>query len=113
MVIAAGRVQFQFDASGKERACDVSNRVFVYCFATTPWAGDRKTDRRFVHGCYPPQQLGTNTAEILMTKTAKSRAGFIVTMDCLPVWTVPQAPEWTYEIKLDGYRLEAVKPKGN
>jgi DNA ligase D-like protein (predicted ligase) len=33
-------------------------------------------------------------------------------MDCLPVSTVPEGPEWTYEIKLDGYRLEAVKTKG-
>src|ERR1700733_12799482 len=42
-----------------------------------------------------------------------SRAAiFIETMDCLPVSTVPEGPEWTYEIKLDGYRLEAVKAKG-
>src|ERR1700722_2607393 len=42
-----------------------------------------------------------------------SRAAiFIETMDCLPVSTVPEGPEWTYEIKLDGYRLEAVKRKG-
>ena len=30
-------------------------------------------------------------------------------MDCLPVSKLPQGPEWTYEIKLDGYRLEAVR----
>src|SRR6202034_1893600 len=42
-----------------------------------------------------------------------SRAAiFIETMDCLPLSTVPQGPEWTYEIKLDGYRLEAVKTRG-
>ena len=35
--------------------------------------------------------------------------GFIETMDCLPVSTLPQGPQWTYEIKLDGYRLEAVR----
>jgi DNA ligase D-like protein (predicted ligase) len=39
-------------------------------------------------------------------------ASFIETMDCLPVSTVPEGPEWTYEIKLDGYRLEPVKSKG-
>ncbi len=33
-------------------------------------------------------------------------------MDCLPVSKVPEGAEWTYEIKLDGYRLEAVKTKG-
>jgi len=36
-------------------------------------------------------------------------AGFIETMDCLPVSKLPEGPEWTYEIKLDGYRLEAVR----
>lgn len=30
----------------------------------------------------------------------------------MPVSKVPEGPEWTYEIKLDGYRLEAVKTKG-
>jgi DNA ligase D-like protein (predicted ligase) len=33
-------------------------------------------------------------------------------MDCLQVSKVPEGPEWTYEIKLDGYRLEAVKTGG-
>ncbi len=42
----------------------------------------------------------------------KTQAGFIETMDCLPVSKVPEGAEWTYEIKLDGYRLEAVKTKG-
>jgi len=35
-------------------------------------------------------------------------AAFIEPMECLPVPRVPEGPEWTYEIKLDGYRLEAV-----
>jgi DNA ligase D-like protein (predicted ligase) len=30
-------------------------------------------------------------------------------MECLGVTKLPEGPEWTYEIKLDGYRLEAVK----
>lgn len=29
-------------------------------------------------------------------------------MDCLGVKELPQGPEWSYEIKLDGYRVEAV-----
>src|ERR1700753_3892154 len=50
-------------------------------------------------------------------KTAKSSraavtARFIDTMDCLPVPKVPTGEEWSYEIKLDGYRLEAVKSRG-
>jgi hypothetical protein len=39
----------------------------------------------------------------------KQAASFIETMDCLPVSKLPDGPEWTYEIKLDGYRLEVVK----
>jgi DNA ligase D-like protein (predicted ligase) len=42
----------------------------------------------------------------------RAEAAFIETMDCLPVATLPDGPGWTYEIKLDGYRLEAVKNSG-
>jgi ATP-dependent DNA ligase len=38
--------------------------------------------------------------------------GFIDTMDCLPVPRLPEGPEWTYEIKLDGYRLEVLQSAG-
>ena len=49
----------------------------------------------------------------MTTKTvAKRTADFIETMDCLPVVKVPEGPEWTYELKLDGYRLEVVRAKG-
>jgi ATP-dependent DNA ligase len=43
---------------------------------------------------------------------AKRKAEFIETMDCLPVLKVPEGPEWTYELKLDGYRLEVVRTEG-
>jgi bifunctional non-homologous end joining protein LigD len=33
-------------------------------------------------------------------------------MDCLPVPKLPAGPHWTYEIKLDGYRLEVVRSGG-
>jgi ATP-dependent DNA ligase len=39
-------------------------------------------------------------------------AAFIEPMECLPVPRVPEGPEWSYEIKLDGYRLEAVHSGG-
>jgi ATP-dependent DNA ligase len=42
----------------------------------------------------------------------KRAAGFIETMDCLPVSKLPEGPKWTYEIKLDGYRLEVVRSAG-
>ncbi len=37
---------------------------------------------------------------------------FIESMECLPVPALPEGKEWSYEIKLDGFRLEAVKKKG-
>jgi ATP-dependent DNA ligase len=42
----------------------------------------------------------------------KVEAGFIESMECLPVTKIPEGPEWTYEIKLDGYRLEVVRAGG-
>jgi DNA ligase D-like protein (predicted ligase) len=36
-------------------------------------------------------------------------AGFIESMECLPVSEVPAGPEWSFELKLDGYRLEVVR----
>jgi DNA ligase D-like protein (predicted ligase) len=34
---------------------------------------------------------------------------FIEPMECLSVAKAPSGPEWTYEIKLDGYRMEVVR----
>lgn len=45
-------------------------------------------------------------------KTASAKASFIESMECLAVSMIPEGPDWTYEIKLDGYRLEAVKEGG-
>jgi ATP-dependent DNA ligase len=33
-------------------------------------------------------------------------------MDCLPVSELPEGRDWTYELKLDGYRLEVVRRAG-
>jgi len=43
---------------------------------------------------------------------APAKIGFIESMECLPVATLPEGKNWSYEIKLDGFRLEAVKKKG-
>jgi ATP-dependent DNA ligase len=45
-------------------------------------------------------------------KAPVPKVAFIESMECLPVSTLPEGPEWTYEIKLDGYRLEVVKNRG-
>ncbi len=37
---------------------------------------------------------------------------FVVPMECLPIGKLPEGPEWTYEIKLDGYRAIAVRSEG-
>ncbi len=34
---------------------------------------------------------------------------FIESMECLPVTVVPEGSTWTYEIKLDGFRLEVIR----
>ena len=45
-------------------------------------------------------------------KRPAPKASFIESMECLPVATLPEGHKWTYEIKLDGFRLEAVKNGG-
>lgn len=45
-------------------------------------------------------------------KALSVKAVFIESMECLPVTAIPEGPGWTYEIKLDGYRLQAVKNAG-
>ena len=42
----------------------------------------------------------------------KPPVAFIQTMDCLPVSELPEGEDWTYELKLDGYRLEVVRSSG-
>jgi DNA ligase D-like protein (predicted ligase) len=46
------------------------------------------------------------------SQIAPRTAGFIEAMECLPVSKIPEGANWTYEIKLDGYRLEAVRIAG-
>jgi bifunctional non-homologous end joining protein LigD len=47
-----------------------------------------------------------------MANKSAQTARFIECMECLLVARVPEGPQWTYEFKLDGYRLEAVKSAG-
>jgi ATP-dependent DNA ligase len=39
-------------------------------------------------------------------------ARFIEPMECLPAERIPEGDLWTYELKLDDYRIEAVKTGG-
>jgi DNA ligase D-like protein (predicted ligase) len=45
-------------------------------------------------------------------KHPPAKVAFIQSMECLPVAKLPEGPGWSYEVKLDGYRLEAVKQSG-
>jgi len=47
-----------------------------------------------------------------LAKLPKADAGFIEPMLCEPVKTVPDGPEWIFEVKLDGFRIIAAKPAG-
>jgi DNA ligase D-like protein (predicted ligase) len=46
-----------------------------------------------------------------MTRTADSRIPFIPPMECLPVNALPESSDWVYELKLDGYRAQAIRDK--
>jgi ATP-dependent DNA ligase len=43
---------------------------------------------------------------------ASPKAHFFESMECLPVAELHQGSDWSYEIKLDGFRLQAVKKNG-
>jgi DNA ligase D-like protein (predicted ligase) len=43
---------------------------------------------------------------------ARAKIAFIEPMECLPVTALPEGDAWSFEIKLDGFRLEAVKKTG-
>ena len=44
--------------------------------------------------------------------TIQRAARFIEPMECLLVEKIPEGDLWTYELKLDGYRLVTVKTGG-
>jgi ATP-dependent DNA ligase len=40
---------------------------------------------------------------------ANVNIGFCKPMECLPARNLPRGEHWTYEIKLDGFRIEATR----
>jgi len=43
-----------------------------------------------------------------MPKASESRIPFTPPMECLPVGRIPEGEAWVYELKLDGYRAQAI-----
>ena len=52
------------------------------------------------------------SAKLKLTSLPQKSAAFIEPMECLAVAKLPDGAQWLYEIKLDGYRAEAVRSKG-
>lgn len=44
-----------------------------------------------------------------MTQASKTIIPFTPPMECLPVSRIPEGETWIYELKLDGYRAQAVR----
>jgi len=44
-----------------------------------------------------------------MTRTTDRNIPFIPPMECLPVNELPESPDWVYELKLDGFRGQAIR----
>jgi ATP-dependent DNA ligase len=55
----------------------------------------------------------TATAGMARANQTHPRIAFIKSTECLPVKQLPRGKEWSYEIKLDGFRLESVKKNGD
>ncbi len=41
--------------------------------------------------------------------SAAEVGGFIEAMECLLTGTLPEGPGWSYELKLNGFRLQAAR----
>jgi len=52
------------------------------------------------------------SAKLKLTSLPQKSAAFIEPMECLAVAKLPDGVQWLYEIKLDGYRAEAMRSEG-
>jgi DNA ligase D-like protein (predicted ligase) len=61
----------------------------------------------------PAPTTGVKLSALMPSENRASKAireaSFIEPMECLAVVKLPEGPQWVYEIKLDGYRAEAVR----
>jgi len=56
------------------------------------------------------EELTSHNTQILDSGMAKAHC--LKPMDCLAVTKLPEGPQWSYELKLDGYRMQAIKSAG-
>jgi ATP-dependent DNA ligase len=57
-----------------------------------------------------PQSVDTSGASPNEERSMQAvMPGFIAPMLAQPVRELPEGPEWQYEVKWDGYRIEAMK----
>jgi bifunctional non-homologous end joining protein LigD len=48
-----------------------------------------------------------------LSSLPQRKGEFIEPMECALVSTLPDGPDWTYEVKLDGYRAIGLKTSGD
>lgn len=53
--------------------------------------------------------IGVKSVLARLTRLPKRKADFIEPMECALVSTLPEGPDWIYEVKLDGYRAIGVR----
>jgi ATP-dependent DNA ligase len=46
-----------------------------------------------------------------MPRTSEDAIPFTPPMECLPVAKIPEGDLWVYELKLDGYRAQAIRDR--
>jgi bifunctional non-homologous end joining protein LigD len=60
-----------------------------------------------------PLQADPRPSAVELNKLPRRKAEFIAPMKCLLVDDLPKGARWLYEIKFDGYRVEAIKQRQN
>ena len=61
------------------------------------------------NGCHEPRRKHPTAASWFRMPDREIKARFIEPMLLLPAENPPQDGHWTYELKLDGFRAEAIK----
>ncbi|MBV9266747.1 MAG: non-homologous end-joining DNA ligase, partial [Acidobacteriaceae bacterium] len=107
----------------KDRTSKDNKWSLVKTSATMKPLSDKKKNSSALTGRTLDQIAKANDAQWQSNRTAavpglnldelpESTMQFVPPMQCKPVAKLPEGAEWQYEIKLDGYRAEAIKANG-